>query len=122
MGRSVNSIMREKQDHFIPMVYICAPFGGNVSLNTERAIQLGKLAYERGCLPVIPHVQFPFMDDANPDDRKNALWFDIILMGKCQEVWVLGDTITFGMEKELRIATKRRQTIRWFDKDYKEVK
>lgn len=122
MAKSIKRIKREKKEAFKPMVYICAPFGGEVEQNTKRAIRLAEVAYHEGNMPVIPHVQYPFMDDCNPVDRRNALSFDLILMGKCQEVWVLASTITKGMKKELRVAKKHRQTIRWFDKDYKEVK
>lgn len=37
---------------------------------------------------------FPqFMDDENPEERSLAIFMDIVLMGKCSEVWVLGDRI-----------------------------
>ena len=122
MAKSIKRIKREKKGVFKPMMYICAPFGGEVKKNTERAIRLAKIAYQQGNMPVIPHVQYPFMDDNNPIDRRNDLNFDLILMGKCQEVWVLGSTVTNGMKAELQLARKHRQLIRWFDEDYKEVK
>jgi hypothetical protein len=43
---------------------------------------------------------FPqFMDDENPEERELAIFMDIVLMGKCSEVWVLGNTISSGMAK-----------------------
>lgn len=39
---------------------------------------------------------------------------DIILLGKCDEVWVFGDEITEGMKKEITVADRRKQTIRYF--------
>lgn len=111
MSKSLKQIKQEKNGLFKTMVYICAPFGGEIEENKKRAIQLGKLAYKQGNMPVVPHVQYPFMNDANPIDRENAMLFDLILMGKCQEVWVLGDIVTEGMVKELEVATKRRQKI-----------
>ena len=117
MPKSINRVKREKGTHFKPMVYICAPFSGTVKQNTKRAIKLGKLAYERGNMPIIPYVQYPFMDDANLTHRSDALRFDLILMSKCQEVWVLGDKVTAGMEKELSVAEKQHKTIRWFKEE-----
>lgn len=117
MPKSINRVKREKGSYFKPMVYICAPFSGAVEKNTQRAIKLGKLAYERGNMPVIPHVQYPFMDDANSVHRQDALRFDLILMSKCQEVWVLGDHLTAGMAKELSIAEKQQKKIRWFKEE-----
>ena len=50
-----------------------------------------------------------------------AMPYDIILMGKCQEVWVLGDVISRGMSIEIEKAKKRRQPVRYFNKDFEEV-
>ena len=122
MSKSITRVKREKDRAFKPLVYICAPYSGEISKNTERAIQLAKMAYEKGNIPVIPHVQYPFMDDNDPLDRKNALLFCTILMGKCQEVWVLGDHLSPGMQQELALAKKRFQKIRYFDRSYVEVK
>ena len=46
---------------------------------------------------------------------------DIVLMGKCQEVWVLNERITRGMSIEIEKAKKRRQTVRYFNSRYEEV-
>lgn len=32
-----------------------------------------------------------FMDENNPNERDLALFVDLVVMGKCQEVWVFGD-------------------------------
>jgi len=65
---------------------------------------------------------FPqFMDDSNEKERDLALFMDIILMGKYQEVWVLGDGISNGMSIEIEKAKIRRQPIRYFNKDFVEV-
>jgi hypothetical protein len=42
-------------------------------------------------------------------------------MGKCSEVWVLGNIISSGMAREIEVAKKRRQTVRYFNPEYKEV-
>ena len=47
---------------------------------------------------------------------------DIILLGKCQEVWVFGSEITEGMKREIEVAKKRKQVIKYFDCDGLEVK
>lgn len=39
-----------------------------------------------GNIPIIPHVLFPFMDDSNEVDRKNVMFADIIILGKCSEI------------------------------------
>ena len=47
--------------------------------------------------------------------------FNYVLLGKCNELWVFGDVISKGMAHEIGIAKKRQQTIRWFDRNCKEV-
>jgi len=42
-------------------------------------------------------------------------------MGKCSEVWVLGNTISTGMAREIEVAKKRRQTVRYFSPEHEEV-
>ncbi|QWQ39566.1 DUF4406 domain-containing protein [Gemella sp. zg-570] len=113
--------MKEKGTEFKPLIYICAPFSGNVERNIKNAVKLAELAYQKGCIPLTPHLLFPFMDDDNKKHLKDAMFMDIIFLGKCQELWVLGDTITEGMEKEIQVAMQRRQTIKHFNNDFLEV-
>lgn len=46
---------------------------------------------------------------------------DIVLMVKCSELWVLGDTVSAGMEAEIAKAKQRRQKVRYFNSKYEEV-
>jgi hypothetical protein len=106
---------------FRPLVYICAPFNGAIKENILKATRFAEFAFNRGCIPLTPHLLFPFMDDSNEQERDLAIFMDIILMGKCQEVWVLGDVISRGMSIEIEKAKKRRQPVRYFNKDFEEV-
>lgn len=102
---------------FKPLVYICAPYSGDIKGNTEKAIKYAQFAYENGAIPVTPHLLFPFLDDNNQCHRESALFMDIILIGKCQEVWVFGDKITEGMKAELEVSKRRKQPIKYFTED-----
>ena len=65
---------------------------------------------------------FPtFMNDGKEEERELALFMDIVLMGKCQEVWVLSDRISKGMRAEIETAKRRRQKVRFFNRKYEEV-
>ncbi|MDU2110096.1 MAG: DUF4406 domain-containing protein [Peptoniphilus rhinitidis] len=108
--------------NFRPLAYICAPYSGNKSLNIKTAIHYAEQAYKNGAIPVTPHLLFPFMDDRDLEQRKDALFMDFILLGKCQEVWVFGCEITEGMKREIEIAEKRKQVIKYFTSDGLEVK
>lgn len=101
-----------------PLVYICSPLSGDIPGNTEKARRYCRFALKRGQIPLAPHLMFPqFMDDSNSDERELALFMDIVLLGKCEELWVFGDVISAGMKAEIDVAKKRRQTIRYFSDD-----
>lgn len=40
-------------------VFICSPFRGAEEKNVELARKYARFAYEKGCLPVVPHLYFP---------------------------------------------------------------
>lgn len=123
--KAIMNVDREKKAEtksaFRPLVYICSPFSGDIEGNKKMAAQFAEFAYKNGCIPVTPHLLFPFMNDESPNERALALHMDIVLMGKCQEVWFLSERITSGMSAEIEKATKRRQTVRYFSNDFVEV-
>lgn len=104
----------KNQKPFRPLVYICSPFSGDVEGNTERTRQFCRFALEHGQIPLAPHLMFPqFVNDEDPEERNLALFMDIVLQGKCQELWVLGDVISEGMSVEIETAKRRRQPVRY---------
>lgn len=111
----------EGRPAFRPLVYICSPFSGDIEGNKQKAAEFASFAYKQGCIPLTPHLLFPFMNDESREERALVLHMDIVLMGKCQEVWVLSERITSGMSAEIEKATKRRQTVRYFSNDFVEV-
>lgn len=124
--KAIANIDREKKakkrSAFRPLVYICSPFSGDIEGNKKKAVEFAAHAYKNGCIPVTPHLLFPFMNDDNTEERALALHMDMVLMGKCQEVWVLAENITAGMSVEISKAKSRRQTVRNFTNDFVEVK
>ena len=114
-------VRAEGRPAFRPLVYICSPFSGDIEGNKQKAAEFAFFAYKQGCIPLTPHLLFPFMNDESPNERALALHMDIVLMGKCQEVWVLSERITSGMSAEIEKATRRRQTVRYFSNDFVEV-
>lgn len=119
---ALTNIMNEKRPVFKPLVYICSPYAGDIEGNIKRACNFCRFALEENCIPIAPHLMFPqFMDDTNPEERELAIFMNIVLMGKCSEVWVLGDTISGGMKREIDKAKKRRQKVRYFNPGHEEV-
>lgn len=118
---AIKNVTREEKNPFMPLIYICSPYSGDILKNMEKATGYAQFAYESGCIPVTPHLLFNFLSDDDPKERRIALHMDIVLMGKCQEVWVFGERISDGMEKEIALAKKRRQKVRYFTEQFKEV-
>lgn len=111
-----------KDRTYRPLVYICSPLSGDVEANTERAKAFCRFALEQGQIPLAPHLLFPqFMNDDVPAERELAIFMDVVLLGKCSELWVLGETVSEGMQTEIDVAKKRRQPIRWFNSEFQEV-
>ena len=96
-----------------PLVYICSPYAGDTEKNTFRARAFSRFAVEKNCIPVAPHLLFPqFVDEAT--ERWLGLKMGMVLMGKCEQVWVFGDVISAGMAAEIEKATKQQKRIRYF--------
>lgn len=113
---------KQKDRTYRPLVYIASPLSGDVEANTERARAFCRFALEQGQIPLAPHLLFPqFMDDGNPAERELTIFMDVVLLGKCSELWVLGDTVSAGMQTEIDVAKNRRQPIRYFNSKFQEV-
>ena len=104
-----------------PMVYVCSPFSGDVEKNVANARRYSRFAVERGYIPIAPHLLFPqFLNDKNPLERELGLHFGNALMSYCSEVWVFGETISAGMDAEIRRAKRKNYRLRYFSSELKE--
>ena len=104
--------IKNAEERYYPLVYICSPFSGDVENNVIKARTYSRYALDRGNIPIAPHLLFPqFMSDES--ERRLAMHFNYVLLGKCEEVWVFGDYISLGMAEEIRVAEKRKMKIRY---------
>lgn len=110
----------EKTARYRPLVYICSPFSEDVSGNIERTEKYSRYAVDSKAIPIAPHLLFPqFMsDDA---ERELALFMDMVLLGKCEELWVFGELVTEGMSAEIAKAKRKNMKIRYFTEDCEEA-
>ena len=107
---------------FRPIVYICAPYAGEIEKNVKAAQEYSRFAVEKGYIPIAPHLLFPqFLNDANPKERQLGLFFGNALMSKCSEVWVFGSHISAGMEAEINRAKWKNYRLRYFTETCEEV-
>jgi hypothetical protein len=107
---------RAKANKYRPLVYICSPYAGEVEYNINRARGYCRLAVSKGYIPLAPHLHYPqFMDDDDSEQRQMGLFFALVLLGKCDEMWVFGNRITEGMAREIDVAERRGIFIRRFN-------
>jgi hypothetical protein len=105
-----------------PIVYICSRFSGDVDQNVKAAQRYSRFAVDKGFIPIAPHLLFPqFLDDDNPAERQLGLFFGNVLMSKCAEVWVFGNTISSGMAAEIKRAEWKCYRLRYFNEAFEEV-
>ncbi len=105
-----------------PLVYIASPFAGDPERNSERARGYCRFAINRGAVPLAPHLHYPqFLDDGDAEQRSLGIRFALILLGKCDELWVFGWQITEGMAREIAKAKKRGMPVRYFNGRCEEV-
>ena len=95
-------------------------YSGDVDRNTEKARRYCRFAVDQGAIPLAAHMLLPqFMSETK--ERDLALFMDMVLMGKCEQVWVFGEKISSGMAAEIAKAKKRNMRIRYFTEECKEI-
>lgn len=105
-----------------PLVYVCSPLSGDIAANQENARRYCRSVVERGGIPLAPHLLFPqFMDDTREEDRDLALLMNLVLLSKCDQLWVFSKTISRGMSMEIAKAQKQHKKIRYFTEEMEEA-
>ena len=108
---AINNINREKK-----LVFICSPYKGDIQVNTTRAKRYGRYAVTKRQVPIIPHLMYTqFLNEDSYDERAMGLEMGLILLSKCQEIWVFGSRISKGMEMEIEKAKELKIPIRYHD-------
>ena len=105
-----------------PLVYICSPFAGDTERNTGKARNYCRFSVRSACIPLAPHLLFPqFMDDTVAAERSLAMFMNMVLLGRCEQVWVFGSRISARMAAEIEKAEKRNMLVRYFTENCEEV-
>ena len=112
------SNMDKEQKRYMPMVYICSAYSGDVEGNTEKARRYSRFAVDAGRIPIAPHLLLPqFMEEES--ERELAMFMDIAILSKCRELWVFGKP-TAVMLNEITYAERKQMTIKYFNEECKE--
>lgn len=105
---------------FMPIIYLCSPYSGDVSRNIEKAKRYARFVIDQGRIPLCPHLMLDGII-REPEERDLVLFIDLALLSKTAELWVFGSTVTEGMEAEIRQAERKGMPIRRFDEDCHET-
>lgn len=104
------------------IVFICSPFAGDIEGNTRQARRYGYFAAIKNAVPIIPHLMYPqFLDDNDPEEREMGMDMGLTLLSKCHEMWVFGDKLSTGMNKEVTKARQWNIPIRYFTNECEEI-
>ena len=88
----------EKAARYRPLVYICSPYSGDTEGNTEKARRYSRFAADADTIPIAPHLLFPqFLSEET--ERELAIFMDLVLLGKCEQLWVFGGEVSDGMRR-----------------------
>lgn len=113
------SPINRKEHQWKPLVYICSPYAGDIQKNTEKARRYCRFAVDIGAIPFASHLFLPqFMFEET--ERDEAMIFNKVFLGKCEQMWVFGDAVTAGMAKEIEQAKKYLKKIRYFTEECEE--
>jgi len=113
-GIAIENISRseKKAKYYRPLVYVCSPYRGDVKRNVELAKAYCRYVISQGGAPVAAHLLYPrFLDDSDPEERITGLEFALLLLEKCDELWVFGDKISRGMAHEIHEAKMRGMPV-----------
>lgn len=117
-------LKREQRAQFgyRPLAYICSPFAGDTEANIRLARRMCAAAITRRRIPIAPHLLFPqFMNDCDPAERELAMFFNRILLSKCDELWLYTPHVSTGMRAEVCWAKALGTPIRFLDKELQEI-
>ncbi len=107
---------------YLPLVYIASPYAGDTEQHVLQARRFCFFAVSKGCIPLAPHLLYPqFMDDEDKGEREMGLRFALILLAKCDELWMFGERVSEGMSKEILEAKRKGIPIRTFNRSCEEV-
>lgn len=122
--KALTNIEKEaKKTSYKPLVYICSPYSGDVDDNTAKTREYCRFAVRQNCIPLASHLHYPqFLDDSVPSERELGVFFGMVLMSKCSEVWVFGSRISSGMALEIEKAKSKNQPIKYFSDTCEEVR
>ena len=111
-------LVRQRQEKLTrkKRIYVCHPYRSDPALNSVKVRIIAQNLVAMGVLPVAPQLYLPqFINEET--QRELALALCVELLKTCDEVWVFGEHVTEGMERELVEAHARRMFVRFVSQE-----
>ena len=95
---------------------------GDVEKNLKLAKFAARVLINSGYIPIAPHLYFPqFLDDNDQYERIKGIKMGVELMKECDRMWIIGTTITNGMEYEINEAKKAKVPALLYDEKLRQI-
>lgn len=108
--------------NFMEKVFVCSPMKGDVEKNLKLAKFAARVLISSGYIPIAPHLYFPqFLDDNDQYERIKGIKMGMELMKECDRMWIIGTTITNGMEYEINEAKKAKVPALLYDEKLRQI-
>ena len=101
------------------LVYICSKYSGDTEVNAAKAVRYSRFAVDEGVIPIAPHLLLPLYINEETE-RMKAIAMDLVILGKCDELWVFGKDLSNGMKAEIKEAKRLGMFIRYFTEECRE--
>jgi hypothetical protein len=88
-------------------VFIAHPIGGDIRSNVEKVLRICEEVHTKDIIPVAPYlVSLQYLDDTVIEDRELGMEanHECFRRRYIDELWLFGDTISSGMQKEVLLA------------------
>ena len=106
-------------------VYICSPLSpqgrtpeekeADWNKNIDIAKKACRLAVKKGCMPYASHLYFTqFLSDFDAEERELGISLGLAWLMNCDELWVIGDRISDGMQREIDKAKELDIPMKYF--------
>jgi hypothetical protein len=85
------------------VIYVCHPYSDSPEINRLKVIPVCRALVNAGHVPVCVHLlMHHYMDEVT--ERGKIMDQCLMLISRCDEVWVFSKEISLGMEEEIKFA------------------
>lgn len=89
------------------LIYVCSPYAGDIDANVRFAKDACRFVMRKGHAFFAPHLLYPaILDDSIPHQRAIGMSMGLLMLRKCDELWVFGPRISSGMQSEIEEASQ----------------